>query len=89
MHRVLLTLFLFFISGKNSIACKLKTPFAKASIRKSCVSLKSQANALTFIFLSGIVLSMSLIVAHNFVNFPTQDMSFSDGMITPTGFVVG
>ncbi len=89
MHRVLLTLFLFFISGKNSIACKLKTPFAKASIRKSCVSLKSQANALTFIFLSGIVFSQSLIVAYNFVNSTAQDLSFSEGLITPTGFAVG
>lgn len=89
MHRVLLTLFLFFICGKNSLACKLKTPFAKARIRKSCVALKSQANAVTFIFLSGIVLSQSLIVAYNFVNSTVPNMSFSEGMATPTGFAVG
>ncbi len=89
MHRVLLTLFLFFISGKNSLACKLKTPFANARIRKSCVALKSQANAVTFIFLSGIVLSQSLIVAYTFMNSTAPNMSFSDGMSTPTGFAVG
>ncbi len=89
MHRVLLTLFLLFILGKNSLACNLKTPFAKARIRKSCVALKSQANAVTFIFLSGIVLSQSLIVAYTFMNSTAPNMSFSDGMSTPTGFAVG
>ncbi|MCK5233587.1 MAG: hypothetical protein KAJ91_02105 [Candidatus Aenigmarchaeota archaeon] len=89
MHRVLLTLFLFFALIKNSLTCKPKTPFAKTHIRKFCVALKSQANAVTFIFLSGIVLSQSLIIAYNFMNSTTQNLSFSDGMSTPTGFSIG
>lgn len=60
-----------------------RAPTAQA--RKSYAALKSQANALTFIFLSGLILSQSLIIAYNFTNSTSQDIGFPK-MGTPTGF---
>lgn len=84
-----LIVFLLFLSGVSALAGTYFSFMASTSMqeakRKSYVAIKSQANAMTFIFLSGLILSQSLILASNFTAPDIPDSAISG---TPTGLVV-